>query len=74
MAAVDDDWMVEQLGPADEQVRMELGSDGDSDLVRLHRGEETVTLHVEDGVAEGVGDIPEWATNVARQLGVEAVV
>jgi len=74
MAAVTDDWTVEQIGPADDKIRMELGEDGDAELVRLHRGGETVTFRVEDGVAEGVDEIPEWAMNVARRLGVEAVV
>lgn len=74
MAVADDDWEVEQIGPSNQNVRMEIADKGDSDLVRLHHGEESVTLRVEDGVATGVDDIPEWATYVARQLGIERVV
>ncbi len=74
MAAVDDDWTVEQIGPPENQVRMELGEDDDTDLVRLHRGEETVTFRVDDDIAVSNGDIPEWAAHVAHRLGIDRVV
>jgi len=73
MAVVEEDWAVERIGPPGDKVRMELGSDGDADLVRLHRGGDTVTFRVEDEVAEPVGKIPEWAEAVAHRLGVEQV-
>ncbi|NHX37182.1 MULTISPECIES: hypothetical protein [Halolamina] len=73
MATSQDDWEVERIGPPGDKVEMELGSDGDTDLVRLHRGGETVTFRVENEIAEPVGDVPEWAEAIAHRLGVDRV-
>jgi len=70
MASTADDWEVERIGPPDNKVRVELGEDGDDDLVRLTKDGETVTFRVEKDVARPIGrDVPDWAYNAAERLG-----
>lgn len=70
-----DPWAVELLGSDDQRVTMELLESPRWDQrIRLTHGEESVEIGVENGAGLLLDDdLPEWAEDVARQIGVPEV-
>jgi len=70
-----DPWKVENFGKENQRVRMELIDSPHWDqLVRLTHDGETVEIGVDDEVGDVLQEeLPEWAEEVARRVGVPEV-